>query len=74
MVSQLEAAGAKVDDVIKLNVYVKDLDPPKTQVVGQAKAKYFTQGDQPASTWVGITSLVHPQLLVEVEAIAVISS
>lgn len=74
VVAQLEAAGAAVADVIKINVYIKELDGAKSKAVGAAKAKYFTQENQPASTWVGVTSLIFPNLLIEVEAIAVIDA
>lgn len=73
VVKQLEAAGATTADVVKINTYIKDLDLGKAQIVGQAKNKYFTAEDQPASTWIGVTGLVLPNLLVEVEAIAVVA-
>lgn len=72
IVEQLEDAGAGVEDVVKLNVYIKNMDTASLQPVGAAEAKYFTQKDKPASTWVGVTGLVYPQLLLEVEAIAVV--
>ena len=72
LAAELEAAGAGVEDVVKINTYIKEMDGAKAQAVGQAKAKYFTQENQPASTWVGVTSLIFPQLLVEVEAIAIV--
>ncbi len=66
LVQQLKDAGADVGDVIKINTYIKNMDGPRTQAVGAAKAKYFTQEKQPASTWVGVTGLVFPDLLVEI--------
>lgn len=74
LVSELAAAGAGVEDVIKINTYIKELDGEKAKAVGEAKAKVFTQENQPASTWIGVTSLIFPNLLVEVEAIAVIDA
>ena len=74
LVSELEAAGAKVEDVVKINTYIKELDGEKAKAVGEAKAKHFTQENQPASTWIGVTSLIFPNLLVEVEAIAVVEA
>lgn len=72
LVAAIEGAGATVEDVIKINTYIKDLDRARGNPVGAAKAKYFTQENQPASTWVGVTSLIYPQFLVEVEAVAVV--
>ena len=59
-------------DVIKINSYVVDLDSERSKALSQAKAKYFTQTDQPASTVIGISALVMKQLQVEIEATAVI--
>ena len=72
--SPIAAAGAGVEDVIKINTYIKELDGEKAKAVAEAKAKVFTQENQPASTWIGVTSLIFPNLLVEVEAIAVLEA
>jgi enamine deaminase RidA (YjgF/YER057c/UK114 family) len=69
---ELESAGAKPADVVKLNTYVVDLDRDKSKALRKAKDKYFTQEDQPASTMLGVSALVMKELLVEVEAIAVV--
>lgn len=72
LVSALEAAGAKPGDVVKTNVYIVSLDPEKSGAVGRAMKKHFTQDPMPASTWVGVTSLIDPRLMIEVEATAVV--
>ena len=64
----LEAAGATMADVAKLNVYVTDISG-RAQI-GEARRKFFT-GDFPCSTLVEITALAQPGLLVEIEAVAV---
>jgi enamine deaminase RidA (YjgF/YER057c/UK114 family) len=69
---ELESAGAKAADVVKLNTYVVDLDRDKSKALRKAKNKYFTHEDQPASTMLGVSALVMKELLVEVEAIAVV--
>lgn len=74
LVKELQAAGAGVDDVITLNVYIVNMDRERSTAVGKAKAKVFTQENQPASTWVGVASLIFPTLLVEVEATAVVEA
>jgi len=71
VVAQLEAAGATVNDVIKTNTYIVDIDPDRVRKVGKPMMKYFPQENKPASTWVGVTGLVSPELKVEIEAIAV---
>ena len=70
---QLKDAGAGPQDVVKINAYIRDMDLEKAQIVGAAKRKHFTAKGQPASTWVGVTSLVMSNLLVEVEVIAVVA-
>ncbi|MGA2395007.1 MAG: RidA family protein [Candidatus Lustribacter sp.] len=64
----LEAAGASMDDVARLNVYVTDIT--KRVEIGEARRKFF-DGDFPASTLVQVAALVEPGLLVEIEATAI---
>ena len=72
--TQLQAAGATPADVVKLNTYIKEYTPADIEGYRAGKAKVF--GDlehQPASTLVGVQSLVSPQFRIEVEAIAVVA-
>jgi enamine deaminase RidA (YjgF/YER057c/UK114 family) len=71
LVKELEAAGASVNDVVKLNTYVVDLDRDKSKANRKAKDLYFVAENQPASTMVGVAALVMKELLIEVEATAV---
>ena len=71
VIRELASAGANAADLIKINTYVVDLDSPRSKAVQAAKAKYFTQENQPASTMVGVSALVMKPLLVEIEATAV---
>ena len=66
----LEAAGATMQDVVKLNYYFTNIaeDLPK---IADAYRKYFGR-HYPASTAVQVGSLVYPGMLLEMEAIAVI--
>ena len=66
----LEAAGAKLSDVFKVVTYVVDLSPDKAASIRGVRARHLGDGPYPASTMVGVTSLVHPDLLIEVEVIA----
>jgi enamine deaminase RidA (YjgF/YER057c/UK114 family) len=43
LVKELQAAGANVTDVIKLNTYIVNMDQERAKVVGRAKAKHFNQ-------------------------------
>ena len=68
----LAAAGARLSDVFKIVTYVVDLSPAKVAAVRGVRSKHFGDGPFPASTMVGVTGLVDPELLIEVEAIAAI--
>ena len=67
----LEEAGAILDDVTKVTVYVTNIVEHFSQI-HEVRAQYFTK-DYPASTMVEVKALAHPDLLIEIEAIAVTS-
>lgn len=66
----LAAAGSQLSDVFKVVIYVVGLDPDKAAAVRAVRNKHLGDGPYPASTMVGVTALVHPDLLIEIEAIA----
>ena len=68
--SVLESAGATFDDVVKVSVFVTNLEEHLAQI-HEVRAQYFKQ-DYPASTLVAVKALVNKDLLIEMEAIAVI--
>jgi enamine deaminase RidA (YjgF/YER057c/UK114 family) len=68
----LDAAGAKPADVVKINAFVVGLDGKKSAVIGAEMLKLFPGPHQPASTWVGVASLLGRKYLLEVEAVAVL--
>ena len=74
LVKELQAAGANVEDVVKINTYVVDLNRDKSKAIRKAKDTHFTQENQPASTMVGVSVLIMEELLLEIEAIAVVES
>ncbi len=66
----LEAAGATFDHVVKLNVYSTNLDA-HIEFISKVRKEYFPK-EPVASTTVQVGRLVHPDWLVEIEAIAVL--
>jgi len=62
----MEAAGGKINDVVKVNIYVTDIT--KREEVWKARREFFT-GDFPCSTLVEVSALAPPGILVEVEAV-----
>lgn len=68
----LAAAGATFNDVVKITFYVKNYKPDDVQAIRQIRDTYVNREHPPASTLVGVTSLVSDDYLLEVEAIAVV--
>jgi 2-iminobutanoate/2-iminopropanoate deaminase len=66
--SLLEAAGASMRDVVKITVYVTDVT--QRAAFGRARTEFF-QEPRPCSTLVEVKALVSPDLLVEVDAVAI---
>lgn len=71
----LAEVGASFDDVAKLTVYVVDLSPDKlprfAEGIARASAKLGVTPVAPL-TGIGVAALAEPDMLVEVEAVAVI--
>ncbi len=65
----LTAAGAKFSDVVKMNSYITDMS--RIQAVRDVRARYF-KDSLPASTFVQVAGLVRPDLLLEIEVVAVL--
>jgi enamine deaminase RidA (YjgF/YER057c/UK114 family) len=66
----VEAAGGSLADIVKLTIYVTDA--AYRPAIAAARQKHFADGQYPASTYLVISGLALPQLLVEIEAIAVV--
>jgi 2-iminobutanoate/2-iminopropanoate deaminase len=65
----LKAAGAGAANVVKVNVYLTDVND--RAAINPARQRYFGE-HRPASTLVGVTALVLPNAKVEIEATAVL--
>ncbi len=65
----LEAAGATFDDVVKINSYVTDFS--LFPQIAPVRAEYLKE-PYPASTTVEVSSLIFPELMIEIEAIAIV--
>jgi enamine deaminase RidA (YjgF/YER057c/UK114 family) len=68
----LKAAGAGWSDVIKMNGYMVGLSAERVGAYREVRQRYLKEGALPASTLVGVEALVHPDLLLEVEVVAVV--
>ena len=67
----LSAYGASMRNVVKTTIFVCDLTPQKIAIIRQVRAGFLSEESPPASTMVGVQALAKPELMLEVEAIAV---
>ena len=65
----LAASGASLNDVVETICYLTDMD--NAPALAAITEKYFGTKSPPASTWVEVTSLASPDMLLEIKAIAV---
>jgi reactive intermediate/imine deaminase len=65
----LEHSGATLESIVKLTVYLTDMT--KLRDYTRMKAR-FIDGEQPASTAIGVASLALPGMMIEIDAIAVL--
>jgi len=68
----LEAAGATFQDVVKTNLYVVGLRPEHVPIIREVRSRYVWAEHPPSSTLVGVSALVGPDWLIEIEAVAVV--
>lgn len=66
----VQASGGSMADIVKLTIFVTD--PAFRSAIVAARQRHFSEGAYPASTYLVVSALAVPQLLVEVEAIAMI--
>jgi len=65
----LESLGSGMKDVVRTRIYVTDIS--KWEEIGKAHGEFF-QNIKPATTMVEVKSLIDPDMIVEIEATAII--
>jgi enamine deaminase RidA (YjgF/YER057c/UK114 family) len=73
VICALEAAGASVDDLMHVRVFVVNLDGEGMRAVGPALESLKGSDGHAAQTMIGVQALALPTLRIEIEATAVVS-
>lgn len=66
----LEEAGAKLEDIVTMQVYVTDMKYGLLFV--QMRKEFFPAGRYPCSALIGINQLARHEMMIEIQAIAVV--
>jgi 2-iminobutanoate/2-iminopropanoate deaminase len=68
----LERAGGHMDDIVRVRVYVTQLDQQSLREIHEVRSGYFREGNYPASTLVRVDQLIRDGALIEIDADAVV--
>lgn len=66
----LERAGGKLEDIVTMTVFITDM--ANGTRFTQLRKEFFPEGRCPASALIGIKELARPEMMVEIQAIAVV--
>ena len=67
----LEQSGGKLEDIVSMTVFITDM--ANGTRFTQLRKEFFHDGRYPASALIGIKELARPEMMVEIQAIAVVN-
>jgi enamine deaminase RidA (YjgF/YER057c/UK114 family) len=70
----LEREGGAMDDIVRVRVYVTQLDQQSLRDVHEVRSRFFSEGKYPSSTLVRVAQLIPDGGLIEIDADAVIET
>jgi 2-iminobutanoate/2-iminopropanoate deaminase len=66
----LEVAGGKLDDIVTMTVFITDM--ANGTRFTQLRKEFFQVARYPASALIGVKELASPEMMIEIQAIAVL--
>ena len=64
----LDAAGAQMKDVMKITIFTTQME--SQNILNEISARYFGTENPPARSLIGVPTLAHPGMLIEIEGVA----
>ncbi len=68
----LQSAGVGFEAVARLTIYVRDYQPEMLPTIRTIRDRWVNAEQPPASALIGVAALFNPDVLVEVDALAVV--
>ena len=68
----LESVGGSMADLVKTTTFITDIK--HVAALREVRTRYLSKSQPPANTLVAVTSLARPELLIEIEGVAVLGS
>jgi enamine deaminase RidA (YjgF/YER057c/UK114 family) len=68
----VQTAGGQMRDIVSLRIYVVNYKREEGAPISQCLLEFFPPDALPVTTWIGVQALARPELLIEIEAVAVL--
>lgn len=68
----VQVAGGEMHDIVSLRIYVVNYTNIEAGTISDCLLKFLPPDALPVTTWLGVQALARPELLIEIEAVAVV--